>query len=143
VLIKIFNEEMTVKPILDKLSVDLIKFIRHHFKKDEVAAAVDASLVGASTVSRMTEAPTAGRQTLVNSLLESIQTNYHYLLKALNAKMQTNIEELRANIEKNVSQHFIDPWHKAAIESVDLISFAFSDLQRQSARLLSNENTHI
>lgn len=75
VLIKIFNEEATVKPVLEKLSVDLIKFIQHHFKKDDLML----------ESSRQSEV--ASRATLVNSLLESIQTKYHYLLKALNGKM--------------------------------------------------------
>lgn len=37
----------------------------------------------------------------------------------------------------------LDPSYKAALESIDLISFAFSDLQKQSSKLLANEDTHI
>ena len=70
----------------------------------------------------------ASRQTLVNSLLESIQANYHYLLKALKEKMQKKIGDLRSNIDRNVSALMIDPWYRSAFESIDLISFAFSDL---------------
>lgn len=133
VLIKIFNEESTIKPVLEVLSVDLVRFIQHHLDL------------------KSTLAPQARFREHVQSLLDSFRGNYDRLLDALKAKMSTEMEQLQnamLDFEADVdhskeNESKLDALKERALFSIKQISFAFSDLQAVNQKLLHEEQTHV
>jgi hypothetical protein len=114
ILLRIISDEQTTTaPILKKLSIHLIKFIKNHLGNS------DTDLY-------------KFKQNL-HSLLETIQPSYKAVLESLAEQLGQEIANLDYNIDATSETQ--------NLETLELISFAIFDLQRIYHRLLNHKDS--
>lgn len=115
ILLRIMSDEQNTSiPILNQLSIHLIKFIRFHLVNRN------------ADINRF-------KANLIN-LLEQIHPFYKAVLESLSTKLQQEIEALDYSDNTNEAQN---------LESIDLISFAIFDLQLLFKRLLQTNESKL